>query len=1145
MTRAFLTGVTLVALLAAGLSLGAQAPKKLELLYADQTEFIFSKLQDTTFVTGSVVFQTETGMIYCDSSMWVKGEMAILWGKVTIDDKDYRLVADSVRYNLKDGRAVARGSYVELWSRDDSLFAVGTHAFFDRGREYFYMLERPTVYLNYPDTNRMIEVVGDYVEYDAQGGTAEAQGTVTISSKEFKSSSGCAVMHLDNRVLDLYDTPVISRKQSEIRGRFISIASDEKFIKRVDVIDSASGVFLESKPWSDTTYDRSRLSGRRILMDFIAGDLRSVTCYGQAYSWYNPASFSMGEQQENSVSGDTIKFLVNDEQLNQVQVVGGAVGTYLITKNTVHDSTIVTKTDTISYEADDISYSLIDSLITLKSRAKTRSGAVALEAYRIQFDTKERIIEAYSGSIKSDSANNDQFFGSNLQPNEVPVSLADGDQQLVGDYLRYSIDTEKGRIVKSKSNYQTGLFYGEQLHRQHKEIYYLENGKYTTCDADEPHFHFSSHNLKLIEGKRLIARPVVLNLGRLPILALPYYVFPLEKGRHSGILPFTMGNIERGERYVRNVGYYWAASQYWDVKGALDYYDENDRLNLYSGIAYNKLYAYSGSVAGNWGRETALDSHYREYRKTRWTLKMSHNQDFSPSFRVSASGDIRSDPLYYNDYSTDMAERLNRVVRSSINFTKKFGKSVSLSGTVSHDDQLDIKARTDHLPTMNISLPAIRPFGSGSIDETGTLKRRWYNELIVTYRPKLENFSSRVTKDLLGPVWYDTATNDSVTVITKHQDTTSYRSRKKYTRVDHSVSASFPLTVAKYFVLNPSMTYSENWVLIHETDQSKNLGIDASTTYRTFRYNAGTSLSTKLYGTVYPKLFGLQGLRQVIEPEISYDYSPKSDRHPVVSAYAGASARSSATSQELKFSLSHLYQAKLRLHDKEQSFELVSVTHSFSYDFEDEKRKFSDLSTTFRSNLLKNIRINADMVHSLYKSPKGDELDFWNPHLSSFQINTVASLKGKRFLFDEPALQTTRLGDSTVPGQPGGAPTRGTDLTPISSKGWDVSATYSYSESGKFSGVFKKSSALRLSLQFNLTPTTQVSYSQYYDIAKQKTVSNQVNIVKTLHCWTGTFHWVPTGSTRGWGFMLYVTALPAVKIDNSQSTLNSSYFQGL
>ncbi|MEW5796746.1 MAG: LPS assembly protein LptD [Candidatus Zixiibacteriota bacterium] len=1154
-----MTNSVLLVILAAAVSLHAQASKKLELLYADETEFIFSKLQDTTFVTGSVVFETESGMIYCDSAMWAKGELAVLWGRVIIDDREYRLVADSVRYDLRTGQALARGSYVELWSRTDSLFAVGTHAFFDRGRSYFYMLERPTVYLNYPDSSRMIEVIADFVEYDATREVAEAEGTVTISSDEFNSSSGCAIMYPRRHVLDLFDGPVIRRRQSEIRGRLISVASEGSYIRTVDVIDSAYGEFVEPVAHSDTLFDRSKLSGRRILMDFLAGDLRTVTCYTQAYSWYYPANSAGQEEVENSVSGDTIRFLVSHEQLRQVEVMGGAIGAYMSTKRTQKDTTVVVTTDTIDYQADKITYSLIDSLITLRQNAKTKSGAVALEAYQIQLDTKERIIEAYSAALKRDTVTSGNLFADALQPNEVPVVLADRDQRMFGDYLRYSIDTEKGRIVTSKSNYETGLFYGENLHRQHKDIFYLDNGRYTTCAANEPHFHFSSDHLKLIEGKRLIARPVVLNIGRLPILALPYYVFPLEKGRHSGILPFSLGNIERGERYIRNVGYYWAASQYWDWQGALDYFEDRERLNVYSRLSYKKIYAFDGSVAGNWGRETSYDSrNVREFRKSRWTLKATHNHEITPSFKVSATGDIRSDPTYYNDYSTNLQERLNRVVRSQVNFTKRFGKSVSMSGTVSHDDQLDKESRTDRLPSLSVTLPPVRPFGSGGLDEEGKPSRRWYNELIITYRPRFENFSSRITRDSLGAEFSDTTivtdtviTTDTITglvdttyvdstVVTRIQDTLSYRSRKKFSRADHSVTVSFPLTIAKYFILNPNLNYSENWVKIHRTDQSDVAGIDASTTYRMYRYDVGASFSTKLYGTVHPGLFGVTGLRQVITPEVTYRFAPKSDRHPVAAAYAGASARSTSKSESVGLSLNHVYQAKIRADAGERNYELVSVTHSFSYDFEGIGRKYSPLSTSLRSNLLKNIRLTVDLSHSLYKTPTGNELDFWHPRLMSVNANATLSLRGQRFLFDDAQAASPLVADSArrlgFSGPRSGS---------AGGRGWDLSATYSYSETGKFSGIFRKSSSIRLALLFSLTPTTQIDYSEYYDFAAKKTIANQVSIVKTLHCWTGTFHWVPTGSLRGWGFMLYVTALPAVKIDNSQSTLSSSYFQGM
>ncbi len=1146
--------VGLLALFGAS-TLWAQKAGKLDILYADEWEFIFSEIQDTTYVSGSVIIETGTAMIYCDSAMWAKGELVLLWGRVVIDDRDYRLVADSVHYDLLTSRAVARGDYVELWSRLDSLFAVGRQAFFDRERDYFYMQERPTVYLNYPDSGRMIEVIADFVEYDAQREVAEAEGTVNISSQEFSSTSGCAVMHPRRHALDLFDSPLLRRRQSEISGRFITISSDQGMIRQVDVIDSAYAEFVEPINPLETAFDRSTLFGKRILLDFVAGDLRTVTCYGQAYSWYYPAGVH-GKEDENSVSGDTIRFDVADEQLRQVDVIGGAVGTYLSSTKVQRDSTVEIVTDTIDYEADRIAYNLPDSLIDLRSHARTTAGSASLEAFRIQFDTKERIIEAYSGAVAADSVDSDNDFDK-LQPNEIPVILKDENQRLAGDYLRYSIDTEKGRIVTSKSRYETGYFYGEKLYRQHEDIYYLQDGRYTTCDADEPHFHFKSDNLKLIEGKKLIARPVVLHIGRLPILAVPYYVFPLQKGRHSGILPFTLGNIERGERYIRNVGYYWAASEYWDWQGALDYFEDRDRLNIFSRLSYRKLYSFDGTISGNWGRETAFDPWaVREFRKSRWTLKAAHNHQFSPSFRISATGDVRSDPTYYNDYSANLAERLNRVIRSQVNFSGKFGKSVSISGSVKHDDFLDKESRTDHLPSLGVSLPAVRPFGSGSLDEDGKLQRHWYNELIVTYRPRLDNYSSRVTRDstanaIYQPVVvvdtvfeYDSVSMETDTTITVNttwelisEDTLSYRSRKEYTRVDHSVSASFPLTVARYFVFNPSFGYAENWFNIYRTDQSDALKIDASTTYRSYKYNLGASLSTTLYGTAYPNLFGLVGLRQVIKPSVSYSWVPKIDRHPIVSAYAGGTARSGRKSQSMGITLSHVYQAKVRSGETERSLELVSVVHALSYDFEKEERRFSALRTTVRSNLLKNIRLDASLTHDLYKGFQSNQLDLWNPHLTSVRVNGTLSLNGRRFLFDDIRPRLPVGADSAsqlpTPGQP----------EPVGRKGWDMTATYSYSESGKWTGFFKKSSSIRLSLHFSLTPTTQISYSQYYDFVAGKTITNQVSIVKTLHCWTGRFHWVPTGSTRGWGFKLYVTALPAIKIDNSQSSLNSSYFQ--
>jgi len=346
------------------------------------------------------------------------------------------------------------------------------------------------------------------------------------------------------------------------------------------------------------------------------------------------------------------------------------------------------------------------------------SDQIELDAYKIEFDTRERIIEAYSaetvaleGLSKEEIETLEEKYG----PNDIPVILKDGADELYGDYLEYSIDTRKGRIVQSKSNYEQGIYYGEKGYRSRKDIFYVKNGRYTPCDIN--FLHFFSCNMKLIEKNKLIAKPVVMYIGRMPVLALPYYVFPLKKGRHSGFLPFTFGNIERGDRYIRNVGYYWAASEYWDIQTAIDYFEKEHTITLYNKLRYYKRYVFDGYISGNY--------------------------TFSPTFNISAYGEYQSDATYYTDYSTNLEDRLNRNTISKINFSKKFSKYVSLSGSVYHDINLDTETRTSKIPSLSLSLPRFKPFGSGRTNEEGQLETRWYNNFTFSYSPSLLNYSRR------------------------------------------------------------------------------------------------------------------------------------------------------------------------------------------------------------------------------------------------------------------------------------------------------------------------------------------------------------------------------------------------------------------
>ncbi len=1096
------------------------AQQRLNLHHADKFEVLLQGDDDIVHVNGSVIFETDNGMIYCDSAVWVKGKRVRLRSSVRIDDEKYRVIADSVDYDLRTGEALALGSDVELFSKDDSLLAIGTHAWYNRNTRVAAMRQRPTVYIGYPDTANMIEVVADRFDHDGSRSRAEARGDVIITSKEFSSRSGCAVMNPKTRFVDLFDNPVATRNKSQISGKLISVYSVDRKISQIDVVDSAQGEFVEQVKGRDEEYDRSLLRGRRILFDFEQGELFRITCYGQAYSWYYPSARGEAETQENTASGDTIKLYVEDESLRRVEVIGGAVGSYIETKLIPGDTAKV-KPDTIDYSAQRIDYAIKDSTFVLTRQSKLSSDQTELEAYRIQLDTRRRIVEAFSADVRLDSTTEGGIFTTRLQPNPVPVILKDKSENLYGDYLEYSIDTKKGRIVQSKSSYEQGIFYGRDVYRQKTDIIYLDDGRYTTCDADEPHFHFYSKKLKFIKDDKLIARPVILNIGRLPILAIPYYVFPLKKGRHSGLLPFTVGNIEQGDRYVRNIGYYWAASEHWDLQGAMDYYDRNSTINLYGRFNYATRYKYDGYISLNHSRSTDYSTRFAEqFPLTSWVISGAHNQTFSPTFRMSASGQYQSDASYYTRYSSSLDERLNRTIRSTVNISKSFGHGFSMAPVFSHEENLDTKSRTDILPSISFSVPTWKPFGSGRKGPDGQLEQHWYNNLTVRYTPAFRNYStSSVTK--------------TITVVdTLTSDTTSVRYSKKYSRLDHGLTPSLSLKIGPYINFIPSMTYSESWAYIYGTNVSDTTGIKSGS-YRTNIYTVGASLSTKIYGTVSPNVLGITGFRQVLSPSISYAFVPRLDRHPKVRSYAGGNG-SADQSQTVSFGLTQDYQARIKQGERDRTLNLVTISSNFGYNFEAEERPLSGLSTSMTSNVLPRVSLSGSMQHSFYRTGS-NKAHLLSPSLESFSLNSSATFSGNHFLFDyDLPAKMPRGADSA------------NDLVtkPKAGKGWSATMTYSYSESGHESR-WRKQSFFRFSLRFYLTPNTQVEYSQYYDIERGRTINRQVNINRVIHCWTGNFFWVPVGSNRGYGFRLFVTALPSIKIDNSQSSLDLDYWQGV
>jgi lipopolysaccharide assembly outer membrane protein LptD (OstA) len=120
------------------------------------------------------------------------------------------------------------------------------------------------------------------------------------------------------------------------------------------------------------------------------------------------------------------------------------------------------------------------------------------------------------------------------------------------------------------TNREDGKVHGAKAKMVSKDIFCMVDGKYSTCDADHPHFYLHISKGKLIGDKAIIAGRSYMVIEDFPLYFpfLPYGYIPTNKKTYSsGIILPSYGYLQDSRGSVlRDGGFYWAASDYFDVK---------------------------------------------------------------------------------------------------------------------------------------------------------------------------------------------------------------------------------------------------------------------------------------------------------------------------------------------------------------------------------------------------------------------------------------------------------------------------------------------------------------------------------------------------------------------------------------------------
>lgn len=446
-----------------------------------------------------------------------------------------------------------------------------------------------------------------------------------------------------------------------------------------------------------------------------------------------------------------------------------------------------------------------------------------------------------------------------------------------GDYemkrISYNFKTGKGIITDVVTQQGEGYITGGTTKKMPDNSYFLENGKYTTCDQTEcPHFYIKLTKGRVRPGKNVVSGPAYLVVADVPLpLAIPFGYFPFTKSYSSGILMPTYGADQTMGLYLRNGGYYFAINDYIDLNLTGDLYTKGSwGINVAS--KYAVRYKFSGNLQFSYLKTITGEKGMPDYAEaTNFKAVWSHSQDsrFNPNLSLSASVNFTTSGYERSNltsfYSQDMTQSTKQ---STINATYKVpNTNWSISASMSVVQRNQDSTIVLQLPDLSFSLSRYYPFKR----KVKVGAERWYEKISMTYSGRLSN-----------------------SITTKQNELKNKSLLKDWNNgMQHNIPISATFTLLNYINVTPSFNFTDRTYkqktrqyydpAIQNPDGTYG-GVARDTVYGFYNvYNYSTSLSanTKLYGTYTPirKNSKLVAVRHLLTPTISFSYTPDFGQH--------------------------------------------------------------------------------------------------------------------------------------------------------------------------------------------------------------------------------------------------------------------------
>ncbi len=294
--------------------------------------------------------------------------------------------------------------------------------------------------------------------------------------------------------------------------------------------------------------------------------------------------------------------------------------------------------------------------------------AGALEGMFDEQQRKQMLSNGFSVRLRDYQVSGDRAVYDHVNERfeaEGPVVLVLGNEVLRGSRLEFDVAAETASIFDADGNIGTDYFFtGTAVHMLSEDRFTILDAQFTACEVEDdgraPDWSFRAKRVDVNANGYAKTRGVSFRTRKVPLVYLPYMLWPVQSSRVSGFLTPKPGfSTRRGPSL--GLAYYWAINRSYDATFNVDLYAgaPSGSTQAFSpepfwGLGTEFRYRPTEGTAGEFDGYLIDDT---ERGERRWRMRWNHqSRDLPGGFR----GVIRFEDVSDFEFFRDFERRVDR-----------------------------------------------------------------------------------------------------------------------------------------------------------------------------------------------------------------------------------------------------------------------------------------------------------------------------------------------------------------------------------------------------------------------------------------------------------------------------------------------------